>query len=328
MITSHRRTTALVTAALAALLLAGCSAGSDDSGAAEPASAARDQSGGAAQLGSQGESGAGDGDTSASGKPASAPGSGAGQVSRANLRATQQQLARRATVALEVKNISQAVAKVRATTLTSDGIVLTENIGTTDTSAKLAEGARVTATTYGEITISVPSAKLDAVIAELGSVGRVIRSSTTSDDVGGQIVDTQSRLETMRVSVERVRGFLSQAKDLTQIVSLEAELTRRQADLEALEAQLASLKDSVAMSPVQVSLTTQPEVVKDDGDDTGFLAGLRSGWDAFTTSATAALTVVGAVLPFAVLFALVGIPLALWLRRRRAMAPAPSPLPQ
>ncbi len=76
-----------------------------------------------------------------------------------------------------------------------------------------------------------------------------------------QIVDTQSRLATMRVSVARVRGFLDNAKDLTQVVTLEAELTRRESDLEALEAQLASLKGSVARSPVQVSLTTQPAVI-------------------------------------------------------------------
>jgi len=320
----QRRTTALLTAALAAFLLAGC-AGSDSAGdtADGAASSARPQSGGSDGSAANGEGATGG---AAKGAPDS-PASAGNIVSPAALQAAQQQLARRATVALEVKNINQSVAKVRATTLTHEGIVLTENIGTADESARLTQGARVSATTYGEITISVPSAKLDAVVAELGSVGKVIRSTATSDDVGAQVVDTQSRLETMRVSVERVRGFLSQAKDLTQIVSLEAELTRRQADLEALEAQLAALKDSVAMSPVQVSLTTQPGVIEAKSDDAGFLAGLRGGWNAFTASATVMLTVVGALLPFLVLGALVGVPLWLWLRRRRAMAPAPAVLP-
>lgn len=311
-------------AALAVAVLAGCGgSGNDDAGSAASAEpgVGRDSSAFSAPdaaTGSENQSGATDGQSGAK--------SGSGSVSQANLRAAQQQLARRATVALEVKNINQAVAKVRATTLTSEGIVLSENIGTADGDAPIAEGARVTATTYGEITISVPSARLDAVIAELGSVGKVIRSSTSSEDVGGQIVDTQSRLQTMRVSVERVRGFLEDAKDLSQIVSLEAELTRRQADLESLEAQLAALKDSVAMSPVQISLTTRPEVISDDDDDAGFLAGLKGGWNAFTASATVALTVLGAIVPFAVLLALVGLPLVVWLRRRRTGTPA-APVP-
>jgi hypothetical protein len=335
---THRptvRLTAALTAAVAVLVLAGCAGGGSDSSSGAARSDSAGVAGGSAPKslseGSAGSSGSRAGSPaqpSSGAKASGSAGSAAQQVSPASLRAAQQQLARRASVALEVKSISQAVARVRATTAASDGIILAENIGTTDGTAPLAERSKVSATTYGEITISVPSAKLDAVVADLASVGTVLRSTTASEDVGSQIVDTQSRLETMRVSVARVRAFLDQAKGLDQVVALEAELTRRQSDLEALEAQLASLKDSVAMSPVQVSLTTQPEVVQPRKADTGFLAGLRSGWDAFTGSAAVALTVVGAVLPFAVLLALVGVPVLVWLRRRRPLAAPPAALPQ
>jgi hypothetical protein len=231
-------------------------------------------------------------------------------------------------MALQVKNIGQAVAKVRATTATAEGIVLSENIGTAHGDAPLAESAKVTATTYAEITISVPSTELDRVIAELGSVGKVIRSTSSSENVGGQIVDTASRLETMRVSVERVRAFLKDAKDLSQIVAMEAELTRRQSDVEALEAQLASLKGSVARSPIQLSLTTEPNAIAEEPDQAGFIVGLKGGWDAFTGSATVLLTVVGALLPFLVVLALLGVPVWWFLRRRRALTPPPAVLPQ
>ena len=334
---THRptaRATAALTAAVAALVLAGCAGGSSDSSSGAARSDSAGVAGGSAPKSLEGAAGSSGSRAGAPAQPSSgakgsgASGSAAQQVSPASLRAAQQQLARRASVALEVKNIAQAVARVRATTAASDGIILSENIGTTDGTAPLAERSKVSATTYGEITVSVPSSRLDAVVADLASVGTVLRSTTASEDVGSQIVDTQSRLETMRVSVARVRAFLDQAKGLDQVVALEAELTRRQSDLEALEAQLAALKDSVAMSPVQVSLTTQPEVVQPRKADTGFLAGLRSGWDAFTGSATVALTVVGAVLPFAVLLALVGLPLLVWLRRRRPLAAPPAALPQ
>jgi hypothetical protein len=250
-------------------------------------------------------------------------------VTPANLSAAQEQLARTASVALQVKNIGQAVAKVRATTATAEGIVLSENIGTGGTgNIPLADSSRVSATTYAEIAISVPSAKLDQVVAELSGVGTVIRSTTASENVGGQIVDTQSRLETMRVSVERVRAFLKDATDLNQIVAMEAELTRRQSDLEALEAQLASLKGSVARSPIQISLTTVPGVIAQPEDDaTGFLAGLEGGWKAFTASVNIAATIVGALLPFTVLAALLGVPAWLVWRRRRPTPVPPTVLP-
>ena len=329
----HRITATIGAALLAALALTACGGGgSDDSSAAGSASFAdggSNESSGRAPDASGGDTPASGGNGAVAGdsaKPAS--GTAANPVTAANLAANQQSLARRATIALQVKNIGQAVAKVRATTATAQGIVLSENIGTANSNAPLAESAKVTATTYGEITISVPSTELDRVIAELGSVGTVIRSTSSSENVGGQIVDTTSRLETMRVSVERVRAFLEDAKDLNQIVAMEAELTRRQSDVEALEAQLASLKGSVARSPIQISLTTEPNAIVEQTDDAGFLVGLKGGWDAFTGSATVLLTVVGAMLPFLVLFALMGLPVVWFLRRRRALAPAPAVLPQ
>lgn len=321
----HRTAATIGVTLLATLALAACAGGesSGDSAASAPQAGLSGESGGRAPDAAGGESPSSEGST---GKDTS--GAGTDPVTTANLAAGQESLARRASVALQVKNIGQAVAKVRATTATAEGIVLSENIGTADGDAPLAESARVTATTYAEITISVPSSSLDRVVSELGSVGTVLRSTSSSENVGGKIVDTTSRLETMRVSVARVRAFLDDAKDLNQIVALEAELTRRQSDLEALEAQLASLKGSVARSPIQISLTTQPGAIVEEPDRAGFLVGLKSGWDAFTGSASVLLTVLGALLPFLVLFALLGLPVWWYLRRRRPVNPPPTALPQ
>ena len=325
----HRSTAAIGAALLATLALSACAGGSSsDSSAGSAASVAdggSNESAGRVANGSGGNNPVVGGDSA---KPASGAGTAANQVTAANLAANQESLARRATVALQVKNIGQAVAKVRATTATAQGIVLSENIGTANSNVPLTDSARVTATTYAEITISVPSSELDRVISELGSVGTVIRSTSSSENVGGQIVDTGSRLDTMRVSVERVRAFLKDAKDLNQIVAMEAELTRRQSDVEALEAQLASLKGSVARSPIQISLTTEPNAIVEQPDRAGFLVGLKGGWDAFTRSATVLLTIVGAMLPFLVVLALIGLPVWWFLRRRRALTPAPAVLPQ
>ena len=216
---------------------------------------------------------------------------------------------------------------MRATTAAADGVVLSENIGASTGAVPLEQGAQVSATTYGEIAISVPAAQLDSVVDQLARLGTVIRIQSSSEDVGDQIIDTQARLETMRASVDRVRALMTRATDLTQVVTLESELSRRQADLEALESQLAALKDSVAMSPVQLSLTTQPGVIAHRTADTGFLAGLKAGWAGFLASLVVVLTVLGAVLPFAILAALMGAPVWWMLRRRRSSKPQASTQP-
>ena len=304
---------------VAALALAACSSGS---GSTASSGAAPNHAAGSAVRGAP-DAGKGTALSSAGGAATPAPATTGG----VDLAALQDgQLARRATIALQVNDIGQAVAKVRAASAAVDGIILAESIGTSGgpDPVPLTDSTKVSATTYAEITLSVPSDQLDGVVDSLGSVGKVLQSTSSSDDVGAQIVDTQSRLATMRVSVARVRGFLDSAKDLTQVVTLEAELTRRESDLEALEAQLASLKGSVARSPVQVSLTTQPAVIVPPQPATGFFAGLKGGWSAFVASVAVMMTVVGAVLPFAVLVALLGLPVWWFVRRRRVGTPPPA----
>ncbi|WP_157581300.1 DUF4349 domain-containing protein [Phycicoccus sp. Root563] len=326
----HRTLVGLTAALLATVSLAACSGGgsssTSDSAAgsnavgAEPGPAASG-SGAAGDSAKEGTAAQpGTAFRGASGGPAD---TGTGAVDPAVLTAPGSTLARRATVALKVRNLSQSVAAIRSLSVASDGVILAENIGTGGTYVPLEDRSKVTATTYGEITLSVPATRLDTVMAELGKLGTVIRSESSSEEVGKQIVDTQSRLETMRESVDRVRALMTKATDLTQIVNLEAEVSRRQADLEALEAQLAALKNSVARSPIQISLTTETDVIAapKPAQDTGFMAGLLGGWTAFTSSVRVVLTIVGALVPFAAAFALVGVPLWLAWRRRR---PAPA----
>ena len=333
----HRFLVGLSASLLATVARAACSGGSssDSSGGAANGSAVGEPAPADGGSGSRGDTSSGDSVKEGStGQPGTAfrgsagttAGTGTGTVDPAVLSAPGSTLARRATVALKVKNLSQTVAAVRSLSVASDGVVLAENIGTGGGYVPLEDRSKVSATTYGEITLSVPATKLDTVMAELGKLGTVIRSESSSEEVGKQIVDTQSRLETMRASVNRVRALMTKATELTQIVNLEAEVSRRQADLEALEAQLAALKNSVARSPVQISLTTESDVIAapQEEDGTGFMAGLVGGWDAFTSSVRVVLTVVGALVPFAAAFALVGVPLWLAWRRRRPPQAAPA----
>jgi len=302
--------------ALAALLLAGCSAGASSS------STAASVSGGAPAAGDTRLNGAPEAKSGAlaPGAPADASKPGPAAVS------VGPKLTKSASLELRVKEISVAAAKVRSIATGLQAQVLSEQIGTGGpgdpvplsgnggSSSQPGDGFG-----FGTLTLSVPADNLDTALDQLGKIGTVLARNTSSQDVTSQYVDTESRLKTMRASVDRVRALMAQAKDIGQVVALESEMSRRQADLESLESQLAALKDSVERSTLAVSLRTPGnETVTENG----FLAGLRSGWDAFAASAEGLFTGIGAVLPFAVFFALVGSPLVWWLRRRRASSPA------
>ena len=82
------------------------------------------------------------------------------------------------------------------------------------------------------------------------------------------------------------------------------------------------------LATIEVTLVSPDRVVEPskDDDDLGFASGLRGGWDAFVGITLVVLTVLGALVPFAVVGALVGVPLLLvWRNRRRPDAVPPAP---
>jgi hypothetical protein len=140
------------------------------------------------------------------------------------------------------------------------------------------------------------------------------------------MIDLDTRLATQRASVERVRALLARARTIGEVVSIEGELTRREAELASLEQRKERLADQVALSTITVNLRGPEAPGEEPRDERGFLAGLKAGWDGFLTSVQVVLTVAGWLLPWVIA---VGLPvwLAVWLLRRRPRPVAPAPAP-
>ena len=173
-------------------------------------------------------------------------------------------------------------------------------------------------TANAELRLRVPPERFDEVLSRLAGLGDERSRSMSTEEVGDELVDLDSRLATQRASVERVRALLAEASNLGEVVQIEAELTRRTADLESLQARRAALGEQVALSTIALTLDSEEgEVV---AGAPGFLDGLRGGWEALVAAARVLATVTGALLPF-LPFVLLGAWLTLKLRRRR---PAPA----
>ena len=238
-----------------------------------------------------------------------------------------QKLARNATLSLKVRSINEAVDKVRAINATASGYILTENVG----SYRDGGGEGVTPDTYAAISISVPTDKLDATLDELQKIGQVLDRRSETENVTAEYVDTRARVESMKRSVARIQDRMDSTKDMEQLVRLERELSSRQTELEAVEARMQQLDRETSRSPVTINLTTQEELVEGlSSPKEGFLGGLAAGWKAFVGSLVGLMTVIGALLPFALFAGLVAWPLWLLIRRllRERRTPTASPAPE
>lgn len=179
------------------------------------------------------------------------------------------------------------------------------------------------------LTLRVPSARFSTVMTSFADLGAVQDSRTEQEEVTTEVIDVASRIRTQEVSLRRLRGFLDRATSVSSVIRLESEIARREADLASLRAQQDYLADQTSYSTIELTLRAEqeePEPAPEEPEDTGFLAGLSGGWNALLDVLVVAATVLGAVLPFALVAALVGVPLAVWLRvtrrqRRTALAP-------
>jgi hypothetical protein len=150
------------------------------------------------------------------------------------------------------------------------------------------------------ITLRVPAEQYDAVVDRVAALGVLNSRSENSQDVTAEIVDVNSRVESMTASVARVRALLAQATGIGDVIAIESELASREADLESLQRQQASLAGLVALSTVTVTLTavTDGPTALPADSPSGFVTGLTSGWNALLGSLAVIGTVVGALLPF------------------------------
>jgi hypothetical protein len=165
--------------------------------------------------------------------------------------------------------------------------------------------------TQSTVTLRVPSTAFDKVIGQLGTGGVVQDENRSASDVTAQVVDTGTRITAQQASIARITDLMKNAANLSDVVSLEGELSRREADLESMQAQLAALNDQVALSTITVTFLVpeapapSPPVAKHQN---ALQRGLHDGWQAFMGTVKVVLVIVGVLLPFAVLAAVLWWP--------------------
>jgi hypothetical protein len=178
------------------------------------------------------------------------------------------------------------------------------------------------------ITLRVPGDQFDKAIGQLSGLVRpedVKSRSTSTEDVTEQLVDVQSRVATQQASVDRVRALMARAQSVSDIVSIESEVTRREADLESLERRRDALSGQVALSTITVRVTKggSPAPSPPAKSDGGILGGLSDGWHAFLAAGGAVLRVLATTLPFLIVLGIPGwFAARWWWRRRRLPRPA------
>lgn len=260
---------------------------------------------------------------------AKAPADAAGAGSLAGV--VTAKIARTAWLGIKVTDLTGSAARARVIATGAGGQVTSENVvtsidptgGRRSAEQRTESGASVPDVGVDEarMVLNVPAKALDQVLTDLSKIGSVSYRSSQSEDVTDTYVDTKARIEPMRDGIERVRALLAKTTDLQQVITLESELTRRQADLDSLTQRLAQLDQMTTTSDVTVTLWTDATTPA-AGSDEGITGGLRTAWDSLLGSVTVILTGLAALLPWLVVLVPVTLLVLRYRRRHAVVAPA------
>ena len=105
-----------------------------------------------------------------------------------------------------------------------------------------------------EMTIRIPADRLDSLVAHISGVSNVTRRFESQENVTLQYVDTESRVNALRVEQERLLALLEKAESLEQILQIEDRLGEVRYELESAASSLRALANKVDYATVNLSV--------------------------------------------------------------------------
>ena len=194
-------------------------------------------------------------------------------------------------ISIESDDIAASIGAIRSFATTAGGVITSSNIGLR--TERQEDG-------WATIVVRVPPERLDSFLVNLNDperVGILTSSNTWTQDVTEQLVELDVRIENQRESVARIRELLSEASDLSDVVTLEYELNRRQTELEVQLARQSSLEGRVALSTVTIDLYSPGEAPTPEPERT-IISGFADGWNSFIGTASSLGWFVAAASPY------------------------------
>ena len=179
------------------------------------------------------------------------------------------------------------------------------------------------------IQFKVPAAVYQSTLGALTRLGTRRSETQQAVDVTGAVADVNSRVTSAEAAIAQLRRLLARAGSVGSLLTVQEQINAEEATLEALQSQQRALARETSYATISMTITGLPVHRGHHPRHAapGFLSGLTAGWRALRATVTGILTVVGALLPFAIplaVLALAGLAARRWLGRRRSASARPA----
>ncbi len=169
--------------------------------------------------------------------------------------------------------------------------------------------------------VRIPVDQFDMFVAKVGQLGELQRSHVDSQDVTMEYYDLEARIANKQVEEKRLLKHLDESTgNLKDILDVERELSRVRGEVEQMQGRSRYLAHQTALSTVTLTATEVKTYTSPESPTfaTQVVRTFRRSVDALADFGKAVVLFLVAVAPWLPVVALVVLPLAWLLQRRRA----------
>jgi len=156
----------------------------------------------------------------------------------ANLSNSERKLVKRAFINIRVENLEAAEVSVSE---------LLRRYGAYSATTEADDNFR-------SYSVRVPSHYYDVFLTEMDGIGRLIRRSESTEDVTLRYYDLEGRLEMKRELLKTFQAYLTRARNIEEILSVEARIAELQNDIDSTGVQLRHLANRVDYATIELTL--------------------------------------------------------------------------
>ena len=158
---------------------------------------------------------------------------------------SQRLVSRNSSLSLLVKDVSIAIREIQSKAQDAGGFLVNSSLSRPDSNAS------------GNISVRVPSEKLDETMDQIKSLGlKTVYESVVGTDLTDQYEDIQTRLDLLESIKTKYQSILSSATRVQDILEVQREIINTQSQIDSLKGQQLYLEKSASLSLISISLST------------------------------------------------------------------------
>ncbi|RUR14667.1 DUF4349 domain-containing protein [Legionella septentrionalis] len=163
-------------------------------------------------------------------------------------------LVRNATLTLQVSDVNSVMQKINT---------LAESIGGYVVNSNVAQDVEDNMDTNGQISIRVPSTKLNDTLTRLKSYAlKVLQESIQGEDITEQYVNLESQLKNLEAAKVQLTKIMQGATQTADVLQVYQQLHETQKQIDVLTGQMKYYKESLDLSLVTIYLQKDPLIKK------------------------------------------------------------------